>query len=140
MLSAACKPAETPGSLVNVQGTAHKQEGLASSQAGLVQPESVERADSKVHRPAMCEHQHQGEGSLPDAATATAGEHPRSNIGTCDGAREDESRAMPSRGLRGLPLRAVVAACSRGQAGETTSEEERDAKVAGSRGSSQTRC
>lgn len=139
MPSAAYKPTDSAARLGDVQGPAHKQEGLAAGQAGLVQPESVERADSKVHKPGMCEHQQQGEDSVQKADAAAAGEHPHRSNGVCDGARGDQSREMPSCGLRGLPLRAVVAACSRGHAGETTSEEERDAKVAGSRGSSQTR-
>ena len=137
--AAASKQAELPRS--NVQGAADEPKGLPVSQASLAQPETVlHRSESKRQSAGAYEHQQQRQHSTPDTAAA-AGDHPHNSSGTCDEAKEDHSREVPCGGsLRGLPLRTVVAAYSRGHAGETTSEEERDGKVAGSRGSSQTRC
>ena len=122
-----------------MQGAAYKQDGLPPSRASRVQPGSVSRAEGRVPTAGECKHKQDTEQGASFSGV-TAGGHSHKSNGVCDEARGGHSGEVPSSGLRGLPLSTVVAAYSRGHAGGTTSEEERDAKVAGSRGSSQTRC
>ena len=124
----------------HVSRAANEQESLPGSQKVLL-PGATCRADGKVQIEGPLDSVRHTEHSATSSA-AVVGEgdtHQQQRKRPFSQALDHGSREMPSEVCRGLRLSAVVAACNGGQDHEITSEEERDRKVAGSRGSSQTR-
>ena len=121
-------------------GAANEQGSLPGSQR-LLPPGATRRAARKFQIEGPTDSVRHTELSATSSA-AVAGEGERQQQQRkrpFSQASDHGNMEMPCEVCRGLRLSTVVAACNRGQDHENISEEERDRKVAGSRGSSQTR-